>query len=214
MILGPLSCVLQPMEKALNTDLPMKNKLLIAIMLCTGFAVLAQEVPPREWQIKTALMAVPEDFRTDVKVYGYDQQGNFVVLQEGNNAYIALADDPTNKNFSTAAYHKDLEAFMARGRQLRAEGRDSKEIFDIRESEVRAGSLSMPDKATLCVFSGKVNPETFEIEDPYVRYVFYIPFATGESTGLPTTPTPPGHAWLMDPGTHRAHIMITPPKGD
>jgi hypothetical protein len=101
---------------------------------------------------------------------------------------------------------------MARGRELRAAGKTADEIFEIREAEVRSGALAMPDKTTLCVFTGKVNPQTLEIEDPYVRYVFYMPFATGASTGLPTTPTPPGHAWLMDPGTHRAHIMITPPR--
>jgi hypothetical protein len=175
-------------------------------------AVRAQEIPPAEWQIKTALMAVPSDYREGAKVYGYDRDGNLVTLKEGTNAYIALADNPENKNFSTAAYHKDLEPFMARGRELRAEGREADEIFQIREQEVRDGKLPMPDKSTLCVFSGTVNAETGEIENPYVRYVFYVPFATGDSTGLPTTPTPPGHAWLMDPGTHRAHIMITPPK--
>ena len=173
-----------------------------------------QEIPPADWQIKTALMAVPADYREGAMVYGYDQKGTLTVLKEGQNDYIALADDPGRDNFSAAAYHKDLEAFMARGRALRAEGKDSQEIFEIREAEVRAGTLTMPDKTTLCVLTGTVNPETLEIEDPYVRYVFYVPFATGASTGLPTTPTPPGHAWLMDPGTHRAHIMITPPKGN
>jgi len=172
----------------------------------------AQEIPPKEWQIKTALMAVPNDYKDGAKVYGYDADGNFVTLREGTNDYIALADDPNKDRFSTAAYHKDLESFMARGRQLRSEGKDGKMIFEIREKEVKAGTLKMPDKATLCVFTGDVNSETKEIENPFVRYVFYIPFATGESTGLPTTPTPPGHAWLMDSGTHRAHIMITPPK--
>jgi hypothetical protein len=182
----------------------MKKILILSILLCLQFGVKAQEIPSREWQIKTALMAVPEDFRDDTMVYGYDKTGN--------SAYIALADNPGNENFSTAAYHRELEPFMARGRELREQGKDSKEIFEIREAEVRSGDLPMPDKATLCVFTGSVNPQTLEIENPYVRYVFYIPFATGASTGLPTTPTPPGHAWLMDPGTHRAHIMITPPK--
>jgi len=182
------------------------------IALLSLFAGRAQEIPPAEWQVKTALMAVPSDYREGAKVYGYDENGKLVTLREGSNAYIALADNPENKNFSTAAYHKDLEPFMARGRELRAEGKEADEIFKIREQEVRDGKLPMPDKATLCVFSGTVNAETGEIENPYVRYVFYIPFATGASTGLPTTPTPPGHAWLMDPGTHRAHIMITPPK--
>ena len=175
---------------------------------------VSQEIPNTSWQIKTALMAVPTDYKEGAKVYGYDANGRFVTLKEGTNDYIALADDPKNEKFSTAAYHKDLDPFMARGRELKAEGKTFQEIFDIREAEVKAGKLSMPDKATLCVFTGTVNTENMEIINPYVRYVFYIPFATGESTGLPTTPTPPGHAWLMDPGTHRAHIMITPPKKD
>lgn len=179
------------------------------------FAVLigtSQEIPPKEWQIKTALLAVPSDYKDGAKVYGYDSNGNFTTLREGSNDYIALAHDPKKEKFSTAAYHKDLQPFMARGRVLKAQGKEFKEIFDIREEEVKSGKLKMPDKATLCVFTGEVSAYSQEIENGYVRYVFYIPFATGESTGLPTTPTPPGHAWLMDPGTHRAHIMITPPK--
>jgi hypothetical protein len=191
---------------------PMKKIAFAFAVLLAPCGLAAQEIPPAEWQIKTALMAVPGDYREGATVYGYDPEGNFVTLREGTNAYIALADDPGNPNFSTAAYHRDLDPFMARGRELKAQGKDGKEIFDIREAEVRSGALSMPDKATLCVFTGKVDPVTREIQDPYVRYVFYMPFATGASTGLPTTPTPPGHAWLMDPGTHRAHIMITPPK--
>ena len=191
----------------------MKKHYLSALAILLVCQVLvSQEIPPVEWQIETALMAVPDDYKDGAKVYGYDSEGNFTALREGTNDYIALADDPTNDKFSTAAYHKDLEPFMARGRELKAQGKTFKEIFDIREAEVKAGNLKMRATATLCVFSGEVNPETKEIENPYVRYVFYIPYATGESTGLPTTPTPPGHAWLMDPGTHRAHIMITPPK--
>ena len=192
----------------------MKRYRTILILLVLGpvMSLAAQEIPSKDWQIKTALMAVPKDYQDGAKVYGYDANGNFVTLQEGTNDYIALADNPKDDKFSTAAYHKDLEPFMARGRELKAQGKEFKEIFDIRENEVKSGQLKMPDKATLCVFTGTVNEDTKEIENPYVRYVFYIPYATGASTGLPTTPTPPGHAWLMDPGTHRAHIMITPPK--
>ncbi|MEM9076401.1 MAG: hypothetical protein AAGC43_05140 [Bacteroidota bacterium] len=191
----------------------MKTSLVLIFCLVLNCAFgISQEIPSKAWQIKTALMAVPNDYKEGVKVYGYDADGNFTTLQEGTNDYIALADNPKDNKFSTAAYHKDLEPFIARGRELRSEGKEFQEIFDIRENEVKSGKLKMPDKATLCVFTGTVNQETKEIENPYVRYVFYIPFATGASTGLPTTPTPPGHAWLMDPGTHRAHIMITPPK--
>lgn len=168
-------------------------------------------MPAKDWQIETALMAVPMDYRDGATVYGYADNGILTTLRKGTNDYIALADNPKDDKFSTAAYHRDLDAFMARGRELKAEGKAFQEIFDIREAEVKSGKLKMPDKATLCVFTGTVNADN-KIENPYTRYVFYIPFATGESTGLPTTPAPPGHAWLMDPGTHRAHIMLTPPK--
>ncbi len=190
----------------------MKNLLILAMVATLNSCAQTPAVPPADWQIKTAVMAAPEEYQEGAKVYGYDEKGSFTTLREGTNSYICIADDPQKEGFSTAAYHMELDEFMARGRALRAEGKEGEEIFDIREEEVKAGSLKMPDKSTLCVFSGTVNPETLEIENPYVRYVFYVPFATGESTGLPTKATPPGHAWLMDAGTHRAHIMITPPK--
>src|SRR5690606_40281405 len=56
------------------------------------------------------------------------------------------------------------------------------------------------------------NTETGEVTNGYLRYVVYIPYATAESTGLPLKPDVPGMPWIMDPGTHRAHIMINPAK--
>jgi hypothetical protein len=117
---------------------------------------------------------------------------------------------------NAAAYHKDLEAFMARGRALRAEGKDRAEIFDIREKEAKAGTLWMPEEATtLHILSGKdgkYNPETGQVENANYRWVVYIPWATSESSGLDVKPAFPGAPWIMDPGTHRAHIMISPPN--
>ena len=191
----------------------MRQLLIYTMLLIIPFSCAkGQDIPNAEWQIKTAVLAAPEEYRAASKVYGYDNNGDFTTLREGSNAYICLADDPIKKGFSTAAYHKDLDAFMARGRALKAEGKDGTEIFEIREEEVKSGKLKMPDKATLAVLTGDIDPETKTIENSYTRYVFYVPFATGESTGLPETATPPGQPWLMNAGTHRAHIMITPPK--
>lgn len=101
---------------------------------------------------------------------------------------------------------------MARGRELKKEGKSEEEIFNIREEEAKAGKLAMPDKALLAVLNGEINSGTQEIEKQHLRYVFYIPFETAETTGLPLAPASPGGPWIMNPGTHRAHIMITPPK--
>lgn len=44
---------------------------------------------------------------------------------------------------------------MARGRELRMEGKNSQEVFEIREAEAVSGLLSMPEEpATLYIFRG------------------------------------------------------------
>jgi len=188
----------------------MKISLTTVLFLLSLTACSQQKIPAADWQIKTAVLAVEEEYREGAKVYGYDANGEFTVLREGTNQYICLADNPAKEGFETAGYHKDLEMFMARGRELKAQGKGAKEIFDIREEEVKNGSLKMPERATLNVFNGNLNEQTNEIEDQRIRYVVYIPFATPESTGLPVKPRAQGHPWIMNPGTHRAHIMITP----
>lgn len=63
------------------------------------------------------------------------------------------------------------------------------------------------------VFDGKeenIDAETGVVKEGKLRYVIYTPYATQESTGLPLSPSAPGMPWLMDPGTHRAHIMVSP----
>ncbi|HMR58533.1 MAG TPA: hypothetical protein PKC10_14510 [Cyclobacteriaceae bacterium] len=192
----------------------MKNSISIAFLLFTSLCTMAQ-VPASEVQIKTALLAAPADKRAEAMVYGYNEKGVFVVLKKGSNELICLADDPNQKGFSVSCYHKDLEPFMARGRELKAQGKTFQEIFDIREAEAKSGKLTMPKQASnLQVYSASAenyNSTTGEVTKGSFRYVVYIPWATAASTGLPTKPEAPGMPWIMDPGTHRAHIMINPP---
>lgn len=177
-----------------------------------------QTIPSAEVQIKTAMLAAPSEQRAGVSVLGYSVDGTFKELKKGSNGMICLADDPTQPGLNVSCYHKDLEPFMERGRVLKKEGRSFQEIFDIREEEVKAGKLMMPKQpSTLYVFTASdenYNRTTGEVKDGYLRYVIYIPYATAESTGLPLRPDAPGMPWIMDPGTHRAHIMINPPKAN
>jgi hypothetical protein len=185
-------------------------KLRLLLFCAAASLACAADNPSPEWQIKTAVLAAPPAEREGATVLGYDQSGTLVTLRKGTNNLICLADDPKQKGFSVACYHKDLEPFMARGRELTAQGK-SAETFSIREAEVKSGKLPMPDKSILNVTTGTVN-ETGEVTDLYTRYVIYIPYATPESTGIPLTPVAEGAPWMMNPGTHRAHIMINPPK--
>lgn len=195
----------------------MKNLILLSGLFLTTSLVQAQvKVPAAEVQIKSAVLAAPADQREGATVYGYNEKGEWAILRKGSNEMICLADDPNNPGFSASCYHQDLEPFMKRGRELKAEGKSFQEIFTIREEEVKSGKLKMPaNGTTLFVYStpeeSNYNTSTGEVKNGNFRYVVYIPFATAESTGLPLSPEAPGMPWIMDPGTHRAHIMINPP---
>lgn len=189
--------------------------ILISFIMMLSVNLLAQ-IPTAEVQIKTAILAAPTEDREGAMVYGYSDKGEFVVLRKGTNEMICLADDPNQKGFNVSCYHKDLDAFMERGRQLKKEGKTFDESFKIREDEVKAGKLKMnKNPASLFVLNTadeKYDRTTGEVTDTYLRYVIYIPYATAESTGLPIKPDAAGMPWIMDPGTHRAHIMISPPQ--
>jgi hypothetical protein len=175
-----------------------------------------QPMPSADAQIKSAVLAAPADKQANATVYGYGANNKLTLLRKGSNELICLADNPNEAGFSVACYHRSLEPFMKRGRELRNAGKQGREVFDIREKEVKSGKLKMPKQpTTLFVYTAKAedfDAATGAVKNGYLRYVVYIPYATAESTGLPLTPDAPAMPWIMDPGTHGAHIMITPPK--
>src|SRR5215510_321727 len=173
----------------------------------------AQTTASAEEQIASAILAAPEERRAGAAVLGYDAQGKLVTLRKGSNDLICLADKPSDNRFSVACYHKDLEPFMARGRELEAQGITGSERNEkYRWKEIRDGKLSMPrEPRMLYVLSGKgYDVASGTVTNGSLRWVIYFPFATAESTGLSTKPKK-GEPWLMDAGTAGAHIMISPP---
>jgi len=202
-------------DKKENTDLKSSESEIESIEEVNE---LLKNIDSDEALIATALMAAPKESRMGSKVIGYNMAGEFVTLKEGDNEFICLADDPKKDGFSAACYHKDLEPFMARGRELKAQGKNAGEIFDIREEEAKSGKLDMGKAgSTLHIYFGAkdlYNPETSEVAGAKYRYVVYMPWATSESTGLPEAPIAVNHPWIMNPGTHRAHIMVSPIAND
>ena len=196
------------MKPKLNT---MKAFLSLFILL-TSFQTFAQTSPSKEIQIKLAVLAAPEDQRAGATVYAFDG----TLLRKGTNQTICLGDDPNREGLSVSCYHSSAQPFMERGWALRKEGKTADEIFKIREAESKAGKLKLPDQGSLLnaltAEHADVNWTTGEAKNTYTRSVVYIPWATAESTGLPLKPAGPGFPWIMDPGTHRAHIMINPAR--
>ena len=193
----------------------MLRPILLSAVTTIAFASTAlAQAPSPDVQIAGAVMAAPADQRAGATVIGFDAQGKHTTLRAGTGTLVCLADDPKRDGFSVACYHKDLEPFMARGRELAAAGNKGRgPADDVRYKEAQAGTLKMPkDPALLTIVEGTAfDAAAGTVANMYTRWVIYTPGATAESTGLPTTPAP-GAPWLMFPGTPGAHIMISPAR--
>jgi hypothetical protein len=190
----------------------MKTTILPSTILLAS-AACAANIPAPDVQIAAAVLAAPADLRAGAAVLGYSPQGELVKLREGQNELVCLASDPNKTAFSVACYHRDLEPYMARGRELAAQKVTGQKRNEIRWKEVADGKLSLPRvPRTLYVLAGTgFDAGAGTVTDAYLRWVIYLPFATPESTGLSTKPSD-NAPWLMYPGTAGAHIMINPPK--
>ncbi len=177
--------------------------LIAATGLLAGAASAAAQQPGPGLQIAGALSAAPEDRREGATVMGYSPAGELVTLREGTNELLCLADRPGDDRFHVACYHRSLEPYMKRGRELRAEGVESAESFRIRHEEADAGTLEMPQApAALYNLGGPLSildPATGEVSGGNWVWVVYTPWATEEATGLPTTPQAPGALRLGRP---------------
>jgi hypothetical protein len=191
----------------------MKTTMTLLSVLLTSGLFAATDVQAPTAQIAAAVLAAPAELRDGAAVLGYNAQGVLVNLREGKNELICLASEPGNPKFHVACYHRDLEPFMARGRELLAKKVTGKARDEMRGKEVKDGKLAMPrEPRTLYVLDGSsYDAATGKVADAYQRWVIYLPFATAESTGL-STKASPSAPWLMSAGTAGAHIMINPPK--
>ena len=162
-------------------------------------------------QIAEAVSPLPEGLRASAEVRAF-AAGELVTVRDGSNEMTCLADDPTREGFHAACYHRDLEPFMARGRELRAEGMTRPEIDSIRLAEIEAGTLEMPSQPT-ALYSLSSDHEAWDAAagmpaDASGLYVIYLPYATAESSGISVQPAR-DRPWLMYPGKPWAHVMIS-----
>jgi hypothetical protein len=168
-------------------------------------------IPSAEQQIAAAVLPLPAELRANATVMGYREAGKLVVLRDGTNGMHCLALYVTRPDFHVACYHKDLEPFMARGRELRTQGVTGAQVDSVRFREVREKKLPMPAMGAL--YSITVKKEQYDAATNKVTgaagllAVVYVPNATPETTGIPAKPRSDG-PWLMFPGTLKAHIMM------
>lgn len=196
----------------------MKTRSFVAMLMAAPICSLsAQNVsyPPPAFQIAAAVSPLPEKMQAGARVLGYNSAGKLVVLRQGTNDMTCIADNPAGKMFHVACYHKSLEPFMARGRELHAVFKTIDEVDSVRAIDIRQGKYAMPSKpaALYQYFAPRdsVNMTTNTVDGAQYLYVVYTPYATNKTTGVAEIPVE-GGPWLMYPGKPWAHLMISPQK--
>lgn len=192
----------------------------LPLMLCCAALLMTNGACAQSYSdadlINQALAASPDDMKEGARVLAYNDAGMYRVVRDGDNGLTCVADNPDQEGFEVVCFHSELETYMARGRELRAEGMTGGETVAKRGEEIAAGTLAFTEgPSTLYIRYGDeayYDAETGEVMNSNLRYVIYTPHATQASTGLPLSPAAPGAPWLMMPGDWRAHIMITPPS--
>ncbi len=183
--------------------------LTVVLMIAIPFPALAQQ-KSTEQQVAQAVSPLPESIRGGATVLGYRNGSTLDVLREGDNEMICLAPNPESSRFHASCYHRDLEPYMARGRELRLRGITGNESRSTRFKEIEAGALKMPNHpmALHSVTGGTFNPETASVDGGSYLHVIYVPYATQETLGV-SHQASRERPWLMHPGTPGAHIMIS-----
>ena len=182
---------------------------LLSALLIGACSTQAQSPPSAEEQIAATVKAAPAPMRDAATVLGYDDNMELTTLREGDGTLVCLASDPAADAFHASCYHNALEPFMKRGRELRRQGHSGAAVDSIRRAEIEDGTLSYPERPTaLYNLSGDAYDAAADsVQNASRLRVLYVPYATAETTGLPTQPQ--GGPWLMAPGEPWAHVMMT-----
>ena len=160
-------------------------------------------------QVVEAVNPLNEADQAGATVLGYRSGTTLEVLRQGTNQYVCLADMPGDQRFQVSCYHKDLDPFMARGRELAAMGKDMEQRRRIRIEEIEAGTLPMPKRAMLISLYGigDLDTATGLPDSVATLRVLYLPYANAQETGLDERPSRTS-PYLMGAGTAWAHLML------
>lgn len=184
----------------------------LVLIAATAGAQTSAAIPSADEQIAQAVLPLPNDLRASASVLGYTPDGKFVTLRAGTGGMTCLANNPQGPRFHVACYHKSMEPFMARGRELRTQGVQGDQVDSVRFREAREGKIKLPTQpSVLYSLTGAkdaYDPAT-KTANATPLFVVYIPYATSETTGLSAIPQR-GAPWVMNAGTPKAHIMFVP----
>lgn len=172
---------------------------LAALTLSAG--ALAQTADPSE--IETALLAAPANMKEGATVIKWKADYTYDTLRKGTNRLVCynLSGMPGQQPFSIECTSTANLERAAQNLKFEAEPDRAKRQAALDAAE-KDGTRAKPEYGS--VWFHVMGPDR---EKARSHMTVALPGATAQSTGLPDNPKM-GGAWIMNPGTSTAHLMI------
>ena len=188
-------------KPALDTPAAMALALLCLVPLAVG-STTAQSV---EDEIATALMAAPPALAGSAMVIRLDDAGDYEVLREGDNDLVCWdRSDQPNMSFSVQCTSVGNLPRIQQNRAWAMSGQSAEEIRALQDAAEADGTREVSVFGSMYYTVAGADADSANL-----HMTIAVPFATGESLGLPEegSYTRAG-TWVMQAGTSAAHIML------
>lgn len=153
--------------------------------------------------VEKALLAAPPQAKDGVTVIKWKSDFTYDTLKKGTNKMVCydLSGFPNHPPFTVECTSLANLDRVAQNLKYEAKG-DRKEVQAALEAAEKDGTRLKPEFGS--VFIHLMGPDQ---EHARKHTTIAVPGATSQSLGIPDKPTE-GGAWVMNPGTSTAHIMV------
>ena len=177
------------------------------ILMVLGYAVLAPSIANAQSNseiIARALLPLPGRIAEGAAVVKWNANFTWTTIKEGTNTWVCYdrSEDPNEAPFAVQCTSEANLPRVAQNRRFDAQGETSEERAAL-VAAVQANNTRIDaEYGSMFVSMSGQNQESATIHT-----TISVPYATGESTGLPESGSQ-GGAWVMAAGTSEAHIMV------
>ena len=179
--------------------------LALALLCLVPLAVGSTAAQSDDDAIATALMAAPPALAGSAMVIRLDDAGDYEVLREGDNDLVCWdRSDQPNMSFSVQCTSVGNLDRIKQNRAWAMSGQTAEEIRALQDAAEADGTREVSVYGSMYYTMAGADAESANL-----HMTIAVPFATGESLGLPEegSYTRAG-TWVMQAGTSSAHIML------
>lgn len=154
--------------------------------------------------IERAVLAAPANARAAAMVVKWEADGKRVVVREGTNGMVCWDQSvwPGQRPFSAHCTSVATLPRVEQNREFFYKAGNAADAEKLVQASEKAGARKVPEFGA--GYYGLVGNDQATARG---HVTIAVPFATTETLKLPSKPTASG-AWIMEPGTSAAHIMV------